>query len=51
MGKTEGGYSCKECGKPAYVQDGKIIRTCKHDKAVVVTSMSAVATGEGKVTN
>jgi uncharacterized Zn finger protein (UPF0148 family) len=43
---TDTGYECKECGAPVAVADGKIIRSCDHNRSVVVAVMTAVATGE-----
>jgi uncharacterized Zn finger protein (UPF0148 family) len=45
---VETGYKCKECGAPVVIADGKVIRSCNHKDAVVVASMTATATGEGK---
>jgi uncharacterized Zn finger protein (UPF0148 family) len=46
----EHGYTCRDCGAPAYVKDGKVVRSCSHT-VPVIASMTAVATGEGKVSN
>ena len=40
-------FTCKECGIPVIVVDGKIIRACKHDGAGVVAGMTAKCTGTG----
>lgn len=40
------GYACKECGKPAEVKDGKVIKSCDC-KAPVIAHMSATITGVG----
>lgn len=42
------GYYCKECGRAVIVRKGEIIRACKC-KGPVIASMSATATGDGKV--
>lgn len=44
----ETGYSCKECGAPATLVDGAIVRTCSHT-GTVIAAMSAHVTGTGGV--
>lgn len=39
--------TCKECGAPAKVEDGVVVRTCAHDKVPVVADMKATARGAG----
>ena len=43
----ETGYECKECSRPAIIDDGKVIRSCEHSDKPVIAVMTAVATGEG----
>lgn len=44
---TETGYECKECGKPAAIADGKVVRSCEHSDKPVLAVMTVVVTGEG----
>ncbi len=39
---------CKECGSPAYVKDGKIVRSCNHT-GTVISSMVAKVKGIGRM--
>jgi len=39
---------CKECGKPAEVCNGVVVRSCIHENSIVYADMQAVAYGEGK---
>lgn len=32
----EGGYACKQCGRPAVIVDGQIVRGCNHTGTVVM---------------
>jgi uncharacterized Zn finger protein (UPF0148 family) len=41
-------YHCSECGAPATVEDGEVIRTCEHE-APVIADIQAVASGESAV--
>lgn len=41
-------YTCKDCGKPAVVDDGGVIRLCEHT-GPVIAHMTAVARGAGGV--
>lgn len=41
-------YVCKECGKEAVVQDGKIIRSCNH-VTTIIAKMSGTAYGVGGI--
>lgn len=41
-------YHCAECGKPATVEGGEVIRTCEHD-GKVIANIEAVATGQSQV--
>jgi hypothetical protein len=40
-------YRCAECGEPATVVDGVVVRTCSHDHAPIVADLHATAYGEG----
>lgn len=44
----ETGYECKECGSPAVMQDGVIVRSCGHTGTVVM-QMEAHVTASGTV--
>lgn len=37
---------CSECGAPATVEDGQLVRTCEHD-GPVTADLSAVVYGDG----
>lgn len=45
----EAGYHCKECGSPAMLIDGKIVRSCTHT-GTVVAECSAHVTANGGLT-
>lgn len=47
MSEKAPAYICGKCGLAVLVVDGRFIRGCDHHSAVVVATMSAVATGEG----
>ena len=46
----ETGYQCKECGAPAMLEDGKIVRTCLHTGTVIAV-MEATVTAHNLTTN
>lgn len=41
-------YRCQQCGAPATVANGVVLRTCSCGNSVVVASIQARATGESK---
>lgn len=41
-------YECKDCGKPAQVKNGALVRDCQCS-APVIANLKAHATGEAKV--
>lgn len=46
----EHGYQCKECGSPAVMKDGVLVRSCGHTGTVIAT-LEAHVTGNGAVNN
>lgn len=42
-------YHCAECRRVVAVKDGKILRMCDHNDAVVVAEVAAVCTGTGRL--
>lgn len=44
----ETGYSCKECGAAAIIEDGVVVRACEHT-GTVVAEMEATVTADGGV--
>ncbi len=45
----ETGYQCKECGSPAVIQDGKVVRSCLHTGTVI--AMMDVMVSAGNLTS
>lgn len=41
-------YRCQQCGAPATVANGAVLRTCACANSVVVASIKAHATGKSK---
>lgn len=39
----ETGYQCKECGAPAVLNDGVILRSCVHTGTVLATMEATVS--------
>ena len=42
------GYTCKQCGAPAFLEQEGIRKTCTHDCSVIA-NMTATVYGEGYV--
>jgi hypothetical protein len=43
----ETGYYCKECGAPAVIEDGKIVRSCEHTGTVIADCQAVVSQDGG----
>lgn len=43
-------YKCEKCNRRVAVVDGKIVRSCGHEDAKVVSDMSATVVSESTLT-
>jgi len=39
---------CSQCGAPAVVENGQVIRSCDHNSAAVIVELKATVYGESK---